>query len=165
MPGGTAPPYGGWFDEVAGRLGEALAENGLVDAIEKVVVHRGEITFFIRREHLLTAARSLREHPNHAADTHQDADAVGMPVQRGGHPDHQERTDPRGHFRQCDVQRIQGAQARTVGGGSGRGHRHLRLARGRWRIFGAVATRRSDEPKGPAASATMTGPFHPTRHS
>jgi NADH-quinone oxidoreductase subunit C len=63
MPGGTQPPYGGWFDEVATRLGSGLGEMGLGDAIEKVVVHRGEITFFVRRHDLLQAARHLRDDP------------------------------------------------------------------------------------------------------
>lgn len=58
MPGASTAPYGGWFDEVAERL---AAGEGLADAIEKVVVHRGEITFFIRRELLLPAAQHLRD--------------------------------------------------------------------------------------------------------
>ena len=58
MPGASTPPYGGWFDEVAERLASG---EGLHDAIEKVVVHRGEITFFIRRESLLQAAWHLRD--------------------------------------------------------------------------------------------------------
>jgi len=61
MPGGSEPPYGGWFDDVARALGSALAERGLPDAVEKVVVHRGEITFFIRRERLLETAQLLRD--------------------------------------------------------------------------------------------------------
>ena len=63
MPGGTPPPYGGWFDEVAETLSSGLAERGLPDAIEKVVVHRGEITFFIRRERLLETAQLVRDDP------------------------------------------------------------------------------------------------------
>ncbi|MFT4010203.1 MAG: NADH-quinone oxidoreductase subunit C [Nocardioidaceae bacterium] len=59
MPGGTPPPYGGWFDEVHGALA-AIAPEG---AIEKVVVHRGEITFFIRREHVTEVAQGLRDDP------------------------------------------------------------------------------------------------------
>jgi NADH-quinone oxidoreductase subunit C len=61
MPGGSEPPYGGWFDDVARALSTALAERGLPDAVEKVVVHRGEITFWIRRERLLEVARLLRD--------------------------------------------------------------------------------------------------------
>ena len=63
MPGGTPPPYGGWFDEVAQRLGSQLAADGITSAIEKVVVHRGEITFFIRRADLLQVATTLRNDP------------------------------------------------------------------------------------------------------
>ncbi len=61
LPGGTEPPYGGWFDLVAQKLSQGLTELGLPDAVEKVVVHRGEITFFIRRERLLEVARLVRD--------------------------------------------------------------------------------------------------------
>ena len=61
MPGGTARPYGGWFDEVADSLEAACLQGGLANAIEKVVVHRGEVTFFIRRSELLDVARLLRD--------------------------------------------------------------------------------------------------------
>lgn len=59
MPAGSQPPYGGWFDEVYDAL-TRLAPEG---AIEQVVVHRGEITFFVRREHLAATARLLRDDP------------------------------------------------------------------------------------------------------
>jgi NADH-quinone oxidoreductase subunit C len=63
LPGSTARPYGGWFDEVAdsieAKLPGADSEDG--SAIEKVVVDRGEITFHIRRAHLPTVARLLRD--------------------------------------------------------------------------------------------------------
>ncbi len=65
MPGGTIRPYGGWFDEVADALETALEETGGAglkhSAIEKVVVHRGEVTFFIRRDDLLQTAQLLRD--------------------------------------------------------------------------------------------------------
>ncbi|REF37115.1 NADH-quinone oxidoreductase subunit C [Thermasporomyces composti] len=66
LPGGTEPPYGGWFDEVAERLEAVLGEGdgpSFDEAIEKVVVDRGEITFFVRREHLVRVARHLRDDP------------------------------------------------------------------------------------------------------
>jgi len=53
MPGAATPPFGGWFDEVH----QALPG----DAIEKVVVDRGEITFFIRRDALVDVVRQLRD--------------------------------------------------------------------------------------------------------
>jgi NADH-quinone oxidoreductase subunit C len=63
MPGATPPPYGGWFDEVDAALRAGLAELGVEadEAIEKVVVDRGEITFFIRRTRLLETAQLLRD--------------------------------------------------------------------------------------------------------
>jgi NADH-quinone oxidoreductase subunit C len=61
MPGGTSRPYGGWFDEVADALEAAFEQTGVLDAIEKVVVHRGEITFFVRRASLLQVAQLLRD--------------------------------------------------------------------------------------------------------
>ncbi len=61
MPGQASRPYGGWFNDVSNRLETALGGAGLSTAIEKVVVHRGEITFHIRREHLVEVARQLRD--------------------------------------------------------------------------------------------------------
>jgi NADH-quinone oxidoreductase subunit C len=57
----TAPiesqrPYGGYFDEIADSL-------GMSDAIERVVVDRGEITFHVKRDRLPELARKLRDDP------------------------------------------------------------------------------------------------------
>jgi NADH-quinone oxidoreductase subunit C len=49
-------PYGSYFDEVADTL-------GFTDAIERVVVERGEITFHVRRERLPEVAAKLRDDP------------------------------------------------------------------------------------------------------
>jgi NADH-quinone oxidoreductase subunit C len=62
LPGATNPPYGGWMDEVAGTLATQTRERGIEAAVEKVVVHRGEITFFVRREQLLPVVQLLRDH-------------------------------------------------------------------------------------------------------
>jgi NADH-quinone oxidoreductase subunit C len=61
MPGSSARPFGGELDEVSDHFEAALREEGIDDAIEKIVVHRGEITFYIRRHHLLRTARRLRD--------------------------------------------------------------------------------------------------------
>jgi NADH-quinone oxidoreductase subunit C len=61
MPGAATPPFGpssgsggtGWFDEVYDTLPG--------DAIEKVVIDRGEITFFVRRDALVDIAKQLRD--------------------------------------------------------------------------------------------------------
>ena len=65
MPGASQSPLGGWFDEVAEEIELSLADQGLpfASATEKVVVDRGEITFFVRREHLVAFARVLRDEP------------------------------------------------------------------------------------------------------
>ena len=49
------------MDDVAGALARVTRDGGLDDAVEKVIVHRGEITFFIRRERLLEVAWLLRD--------------------------------------------------------------------------------------------------------
>jgi NADH-quinone oxidoreductase subunit C len=60
MPGASQRPYGGWYDDVADQLA-TITE--LDEAIEKVVVDRGEITFFIRRHKLLETVTHLRNDP------------------------------------------------------------------------------------------------------
>ncbi|WP_330255342.1 NADH-quinone oxidoreductase subunit C [Nocardia sp. NBC_00565] len=64
LPGSTPAPYGGYFDELVAELHAAL---GAVDtrwesAIEKVIVFRGDLTLHVRREHLVTVAKALRDH-------------------------------------------------------------------------------------------------------
>jgi NADH-quinone oxidoreductase subunit C len=49
-------PYGGYFDEIA----DALAMD---DAIERVVVDRGELTFHVKRDRLPEVAAKLRDDP------------------------------------------------------------------------------------------------------
>ena len=63
MPGGTQRPFGGWYDEVADGLDAALEKAGVQDAVEKVVLHRGQITFFVRRNDLLSVVQQLRDDP------------------------------------------------------------------------------------------------------
>ncbi len=58
-PGSTQRPYGGYFDQVADDLERAYPD--FADAIEKVVVDRGELTLHIKRERLVDVARILRD--------------------------------------------------------------------------------------------------------
>jgi len=60
-PGAAQRPYGGWFDELADALAARLGDSELDRAVEQVVVHRGEITFHVRREDLLEIARLFRD--------------------------------------------------------------------------------------------------------
>ncbi|GGS82570.1 NADH-quinone oxidoreductase subunit C [Planobispora rosea] len=58
----TPRPYGGYFDAIADELERALGGD-LADAVERVVVDRGELTFHVRRERLTEVMRHLRDDP------------------------------------------------------------------------------------------------------
>ncbi|HWJ51976.1 MAG TPA: NADH-quinone oxidoreductase subunit C [Propionibacteriaceae bacterium] len=59
FPGAAEQPFGGWWDRVYARIGELVPNYG--DVITKVVIHRGEITFHVAREHLPELVRHLRD--------------------------------------------------------------------------------------------------------
>ncbi len=61
FPGAAQRPFGGWFDDVADALAERLSSADLDAAVERVVIHRGEITFHIRRDDLPFVAQMLRD--------------------------------------------------------------------------------------------------------
>jgi NADH-quinone oxidoreductase subunit C len=61
-PGSTERPYGGYFDQVADDLERAYPD--FADAIERVVVDRGELTLHIKRERLVEVALILRDRLN-----------------------------------------------------------------------------------------------------
>ncbi len=65
LPAASLPPYGSWFDELSEELELSLTARGIPmsSAVEKVVVDRGEITFFVRREQLVAFASTLRDEP------------------------------------------------------------------------------------------------------
>ncbi len=65
MPGASERPYGGWFDACIDALEAGLdgAGTAYADAVEKVVVDRGELTVFVVREHLPVVAQVLRDDP------------------------------------------------------------------------------------------------------
>jgi NADH-quinone oxidoreductase subunit C len=52
----TPRPYGSYFDEIVDSL-------GLEDAIERVVVDRGELTLHVKRERLVEVCQKLRDDP------------------------------------------------------------------------------------------------------
>ena len=61
LPAPATKPYGGWFDDVTDALTRFLPDFD--DAIESVVVHRGELTLVVRRERLVEVAQALRDRP------------------------------------------------------------------------------------------------------
>ena len=66
LPGSSERPYGFGFDEVVDTLAGALERAGVayVEAIEKVVVYRNELTLHVRRDHLPVVAKTLRDKPD-----------------------------------------------------------------------------------------------------
>ena len=65
MPGASPRPYGSYFDEIVDSLERALVggDASFQEVSERVVVDRDELTIFVRREHLPTVARLLRDDP------------------------------------------------------------------------------------------------------
>lgn len=57
--GSSERPYGGYFDEVADNLERAYPEFS--DAIERVVIDRGELTLHVKPEKLVEVAFVLRD--------------------------------------------------------------------------------------------------------
>ena len=57
--GSSQRPYGGYFDDVADDLERAYP--GFSDAMERVVVDRGELTLHVKREKLVEVALILRD--------------------------------------------------------------------------------------------------------
>ncbi len=76
----TPRPYGEYFDEIA----DELERSGFSDAIERVVVHRGEVTFHVRRERLLELARALRDEPTLRFELLSGVSGVHYPQETGG---------------------------------------------------------------------------------
>jgi NADH-quinone oxidoreductase subunit C len=56
---GAARPFGGYFDEVYDSLEEAYP--GFADAIEKVIVDRGELTLHIKPERIAEVCQIMRD--------------------------------------------------------------------------------------------------------
>ena len=58
---GSPQPYGGYFDEVVDALEQAFA--GFHDAIEKIVVDRGELTLHVQPERIAEVCQAMRDDP------------------------------------------------------------------------------------------------------
>ena len=72
-------PYGGYYDEVS----DQLERNGFADAIDRVVVDRGEITFHIKRERLVETAQALRDDPMLRFEVCTGVSGVHYPAEKG----------------------------------------------------------------------------------
>ena len=82
-------PYGGpratgvegEFDEIADALEAAYPDFG--EAIERVVVDRGELTFVVRRTHLLGVVKTLRDDPRLRVELCLGVSGVHFPAETG----------------------------------------------------------------------------------
>jgi NADH-quinone oxidoreductase subunit C len=57
-PPNAERPYGGYFDELMDNLADAYPALG--EAVDKVVLDRGELTLYLKREHLIGVCTALR---------------------------------------------------------------------------------------------------------
>ena len=76
LPGAARRPYGGWYDEVADALEATMG-------LEGVVIHRGEITFHVRRQDLVAVAKLLRDDPKLRFEFCAGVSGVHYPEQQG----------------------------------------------------------------------------------
>jgi NADH-quinone oxidoreductase subunit C len=85
MPAPTERPYGGWFDELADEIELALTDRNLPvsSVIDKVVVDRDEITFFVLAEHIVDFARMLRDEPGLRFEMCLGVNGVHYPEDKG----------------------------------------------------------------------------------
>jgi NADH-quinone oxidoreductase subunit C len=76
-------PYGSYFDELADSLASAMTENGASydDAIPVVVVSNGELTMYVRREHLTAVAATMRDTPSLAFEMCLGVSGVHYPAE------------------------------------------------------------------------------------
>jgi NADH-quinone oxidoreductase subunit C len=81
LPGASQPPYGSYFDDVAAALERAYPQ--LDEALEKVVVDRGELTFVVRRGHLREVMQVLRDDPGLRFELCSGAAGVHYPEDTG----------------------------------------------------------------------------------
>jgi NADH-quinone oxidoreductase subunit C len=82
-PVSSPRPYGSYFDDVADALDKSLAQAGLSfgDAVHRVVAGRGELTFHVRRQHLVAVAQRLRDDPDLAFEMLSGVSGVHYPAE------------------------------------------------------------------------------------
>ena len=95
FPAPSNPPFGGWWDQVYDRVaGLFPGERGVAppgnepvpmysEVITKVVIHRGEITFHVAREHLVELVKQLRDDAYLRFEFCSSVSGVHYPADRG----------------------------------------------------------------------------------
>ena len=84
-PQSAARPYGGYFDAIADSLDAVLQRDGssFGDAVERVVVEHGELTFHVRREKLLPVADAMLHDPALRFEVFSGVSGVHYPNEAG----------------------------------------------------------------------------------
>jgi NADH-quinone oxidoreductase subunit C len=79
-------PYGSYFDDIADALASAMSGTGVSfdEAVEQVIVSNDDLTFYVRREHLLAVASRLRDDPALAFELCLGVSGVHYPAEPGG---------------------------------------------------------------------------------
>jgi NADH-quinone oxidoreductase subunit C len=79
-------PYGSYFDEIADQLEASLPAIGTSfgAAVEQVIVANGDLTFYVRREHLPAVASRLRDDPTLRFELCLGVSGVHYPAEPGG---------------------------------------------------------------------------------
>jgi len=85
LPASSQRPYGGYYDSVADALDTALRADAssFDDAIERVEVAFGELTFFVRREKLLQVVDKLLHDPALRFEVFSGVSGVHYPEEAG----------------------------------------------------------------------------------
>ena len=81
FPPASLPPFGGWEDQVYARVGELVPNYS--DVITKVVIHRGEVTFHVARDHLTELVQHLRDDAHLRFEFCSSVSGVHYPADRG----------------------------------------------------------------------------------
>ena len=76
-------PYGSYFDDITDALATSLAGAGssFEAAVENVIVGNGDLTLYVRREHLLAVASRLRDDPRLAFELCLGVSGVHYPAE------------------------------------------------------------------------------------
>jgi NADH-quinone oxidoreductase subunit C len=85
-PPSSPRPFGSYFDEIADRVENGLAARpgpGYAEAVTRVVAERGELTLYVRREHLTAVATLLRDEPSLAFEMCLGVSGVHYPWDTG----------------------------------------------------------------------------------
>ena len=96
FPAPSDPPFGGWWDSVYERIGSQFNGKGgdplgppnqlspnYGEVITKVVIHRGEITFHVARQHLPALVRHLRDDAQLRFEFCSSVSGVNYPADEG----------------------------------------------------------------------------------